>query len=193
MARTMGFYRAGDIADSHSHGKPLTHHSAALHELGTASDSYERAVGVLAWQYVGAAVVLGTALKQRCLRGGPPLGVDEVERLCGEPTLGELRAALRVPTLHEAPFSDETQREFHERERAQLQESMEMVFGNAAFLRDFEKETPEDVVAGFLLSEVSPANMDPLYEGTLELLFPYAEGLPFEISFYLKHAHRPVG
>lgn len=35
--------------------------------------------------------------------------------------------------------------------------------------------------------------MDSLYEGTLELLFPYAEGLPFGISFYLKHAHRPVG
>lgn len=47
-------------------------------------------------------------------------------------------------------------------------------------------------VAACRLSEVSPPDMDPLYEGVLEPLFPYAEQLPFEISWYLRQHRSPI-
>lgn len=188
--RTMGLHQTGDIAVHASRGQAFTHHAEVLHELSNASHVYERAVGLLAWQHAGALVVLGARLKQRCLERGPALGVDTVMRLCDEPMLGELRDALEVPTLPRAGNISPSVREVRELQRQEVRGHLESVFYNAARVKDRHTALPDGVVAAFRLSEVSPPDMDPLYEGSLGQLQSYAEGLPFEIASYLEGAAR---
>ncbi len=183
---TMGHYRAGHIAEGHAQGKAFTHHREVLHKLAAAADRYEREMGMLAWQHAGAAVRLGTRVLARLVQGQKPLSVDEVTELCDEPTLGELRATLALPVDALLTPRDSLTREHLDKERQQLLQAVDGILHDAARLDDRHEPLPDDVVADFRLTQVSPPHMDPLYEGTLERLFSYAEGLPFEIAFYLE-------
>lgn len=189
-ARTMGHYRLGDIAEDYARGRAFTHHREALHSLASAADNYEREVGMLAWRHAGAATVLGTTLLDRLVHGGPSLSLETVNRLCEEPTLGELREALSIPAADLLIARDEEFRDRQEEDRKLLLGRLEGIFRDAAHLGDSDGPLPDDVVAGWRLTEVSPVGMDPLYEGTLELLFSHAEGLPLDISNHLEHPVR---
>jgi hypothetical protein len=188
VAKVMGHYRMTDIADDYTRNHAFAHHSEVLSRLSRAAGEYERAVGLLAWRHASAATVLGTTVLDRLVNSRRPLTLDEVTRLCGEPTLGDLRAALSIPVTGLVVARGPATRERHEEERKRLLSRLDRIFYNAARLDDDKEETADEVVAGFRLTEVSPPEMDPLYEGTLEPLLPYAEELPFEIRHHLKQA-----
>ncbi|MFC7831018.1 hypothetical protein [Streptomyces sp. NPDC057375] len=185
--RSLTHYRLGDIAEDNARGKAFTHHHDVLRKMASAAERYEREVGMLAWQHASAAVQLGTRVLGRLVHGQAPLGVDEVAALCDEPTLGELRTTLSTPAEILALHRDPLTREHREQSRKQLLQAVEGVFSDAAQLDDRYEPLPDDVVAGFRLTQVSPPDMDPLYEGRLEKLLSYAEGLPREISVHLEH------
>ncbi|MFJ9675341.1 hypothetical protein ACIRP5_31685 [Streptomyces sp. NPDC101221] len=185
--RTLTHNRLGDIAEDNARGKAFTHHHDVLRQMASAADRYERDVGMLAWRHASAAVRLGTRVLERLVHGQAPLGVDEVAALCDEPTLGELRTTLSTPADTLVPHRDQLIKEHQEKSRRQLLQAVEGVFSDAAHLDDRHKPLPDDVVAGFRLTQVSPPDMDPLYEGRLEQLLIYAEGLPHEISVHLEH------
>lgn len=191
LAVTGRLYRAGDIAETYTGGQAFTHHPEALLKLGHLAGEYERGVGLLAWGYVSAATVLGTTLLDRLVRGHRPLTAADVTRLCEEPTLGQLRAALSIPLTDLFVAREPEARRRRDADRTQLLDRLGGVFYNAARLDD-DKEPDEVAVAACRLSEVSPPDMDPLYEGLLEPLFPYAEQFPFEISWYLRQHRSPI-
>ncbi|MFJ1751139.1 hypothetical protein ACIOJD_33665 [Streptomyces sp. NPDC088116] len=178
--------RTHEIAEVYTDGDLFTHHPEALLELSHLATDYEREVGMLAWRYAGAAIVLGVTVLDRLIQCRPPLAEDTVTRLCEEPTLGELRSALSIP--HTTLFLARGQkvRQDSEDRRQMAMKGMENIFSNAAAVSDRSAHDPEIETA--LLAEVSPPNRDPLYDGILEYLFALAEQLPYEISWYLKRS-----
>ncbi|MFC9431920.1 hypothetical protein [Streptomyces sp. NPDC056987] len=185
--------RTHEIAEIHTEGQPFTHHPEALLSLGHFAAAYEREVGMLAWRYVGAAIVLGVTVLDRLVRCRPPLTEAAVTRLCDEPTLGELRAALSI--RHTRLFLARPHKERQEAEdrRQMAMRSMEGIFFNVAAV--LERSENDSGIEAARLAEVNPPNMDPFYENILEYLFALAEQLPYEISWYLKQpgARTPAG
>lgn len=185
LALTERCYRLGENAEVYTHGRALSHHPEALHLLGGLADHFERGVGLLTWRYAAAAVVLGTGILERVVGGRPALTAEAVGVLCEEPTLGELRDALSIPSTtlliarRESVFVDR-----HEKERLGLLRALEGVIECAAEIDD---GLPADLWAGRLTAFDRPGR-DPLYEGVLDGLLSCADQLPHEIGRYVKQS-----
>jgi hypothetical protein len=86
-----------------------------------------------------------------------------VTRLCGEPTLGHLRAALSIPLTDLFVVREPEVCQRSDMGRIQLLDRLGIVFYNAAHLTGDTK--PYEVeVAACRLSEIQPAGQDPLFD-----------------------------
>lgn len=186
-ARTMGHYRLKDIAEDNGRGRAFTHHQRALHSLAGAAEDYERRVGMLAWRHAASEVVLGVTLLDRLVHGGRALSLKKINLLCEEPTLGKLRQALSIPAADLLIAGDKRMVDRAEKTRTLLLDRVEMIFQEVASLEDGREDPSDGAVSERRLTEASPADGDPLYKGALEMLMPYAEALPFDIRYHLRH------
>lgn len=189
LALTHRCYRLEENAAVYTHGKALSHHPDALHQLGLLSDRYERGVGLLIWRSASAATVLGTSILDRVVGGRPALTADAVTTLCKEPTLGQLRDALSIPCSDLLIARESEFRDRYEGDRRELLRALEGVIECATELGD---DVPSDAAALWAgrLTEFDRLGMDPLYEGVLARLVRYADQFPNEISWYLKQSRR---
>ncbi|MGW7825256.1 hypothetical protein ACWGLF_46530 [Streptomyces puniciscabiei] len=187
-ARTMGHYCLKDIAQDNARGRAFTHHQRALHSLAGAAEDYERRVGMLAWRHAAAEVVLGTTLLDRLVRGGEPLSLKKINLLCEEPTLGKLREALSIPAADLLIAGHKSMVDRAEKRRTLLLDRVKMIFQEVASLQECRDDPSDGAVSARRLTEASPAGGDPLYKGALEVLMPYAEALPFDIRYHLRHS-----
>ncbi|MEU1628258.1 hypothetical protein ABZ746_23595 [Streptomyces sp. NPDC020096] len=187
LALTHRCYRLEENAEVYTHGRVLTHHPDALHQLGRLADRYERGVGLLAWRYASAAAVLGTGILDRVVGGRPALTAAAVTALCEEPTLGQLREALSIPCSDLLVAREPAFRDRHEEDRHEMLGAVEGVIVCAAELGD---GVPQDASALWSgrLTDFDRLGTDPLYEGVLGQLLRYAEQFPNEISWYLKQS-----
>ncbi|MCQ8836462.1 hypothetical protein [Streptomyces malaysiensis] len=187
LAVTHRSYRLEENAEVYTQGGALAHHPDALHELSRLADHYERGVGLLTWRHASAAAVLGTSILDRVVSGRPTFTAAAVTALCEEPTLGQLRDALSIPCTDLLVAREPAFRDRHEEERHLLLRAVEGIIECAAELGE---GVPEDAAALWAgrLTEFDRLGTDPLYEGVLGRLLPFAEQLPYEISWYLKQA-----
>ncbi|MFE2182580.1 hypothetical protein [Streptomyces sp. NPDC059455] len=144
-------------------------------------------VGLLTWRYASAAAVLGTSVLDRVVGGRPALTAAVVTALCEEPTLGQLRDALSIPCTDLLIAREPAFRDRHDEERHELLRGVQGVTEFAAGLGDGVPEDAAGLWAG-RLTEFDRLGTDPLYEGVLGRLLPFAEQFPNEISWYLKQS-----
>ncbi|MGW5450197.1 hypothetical protein [Streptomyces asiaticus] len=187
LAVTHRSYRLEENAEVYTHGRALTHHPDALHELSRLADHYERGVGLLTWRHASAAAVLGTSILDRVTGGRPALTAAVVTALCEEPTLGQLRDALSIPCTDLLIAREPAFRDRHEEERQALLHAVEGIIECAAELGHGVPGTAAALWAG-RLTAFDRLGTDPLYEGVLGRLLPFAEQFPNEISWYLKQS-----
>lgn len=180
-------FRLEENARVYTQGRALTHHPDALHRLSLLASGYERGVGLLAWRYASAALVLGTSILDRVVNGRPALTAAAVTALCEEPSLGELRKALSIPCTGLLIAREPSIRDRHDMDRQVLLRSVEGVVENAGELGDGVPEDAASLWAG-RLTEFDRPDTDPLYEDGLEQLARFADQLPNEISWYLKQS-----
>lgn len=178
----------GDVADVHDVTTMFPFYGQAVQEIAHGAAAYERHVGLVAWRYTAAAVVLGVTVLQRVVEAKPPLTAATVEELCQEPTLSRLHAALSVPVADLLPkrehkFLDQRTRaaQLWTQVRDGVDDAIDLVLELAADVGAPHPRT-KDEAAGCLLTEHCPPYTDPVYEGVLEPLFGLAEEIPFDIS-----------
>lgn len=187
LALTHRSYRLEENAAVYTQGRALTHHPDALHRLGRLADRYERGVGLLSWRYASAAAVLGISILDRVVGGRPALTAAAVTELCEEPALGQLRDALSIPCSDLLIARESAFRDRHEEDRRELLRAVEGVIEYAAELGD---GVPTDAAALWAgrLTDFDRLGTDPLYEGVLGRLLPFADQFPNEISWYLRQS-----
>ncbi|OIK08233.1 hypothetical protein [Streptomyces monashensis] len=183
------FYRLEETAQVYTHGRALTHHPDALHRLGILSDRYERGVGMLAWRHASAATVLGISILDRLVGGRPAMTAAAITALCEEPTLGRLREALSIPCTDLLVAREPDFRDRYEDARRGLLRSVEGVVENAAQIGDGVPEDAAELWAG-RLSQFDRLDTDPLYDGILGPLLPFADHFPNEVDWYLRQSRK---
>ncbi|MFF0191086.1 hypothetical protein [Streptomyces sp. NPDC005244] len=159
-----------------------------LGQIASGATAYERHVGLIAWRYTAASVVLGVTVLQRVAEAKPPLTAATVRELCQEPTMGQLHQALSVPVADLLPKREHDRADERTRTAQQWAQLRDRVDTAIDILLEIAADEgtahprTKDEAAGCLLTEHCPPYTDPVYDGVLEPLFQLAEEVPFDIS-----------
>ncbi|MFF3733294.1 hypothetical protein ACFYXM_23990 [Streptomyces sp. NPDC002476] len=181
-----------ETAEEYDQGQSFQHHVEAINDAHSGAYRYERQLGLTAWRYASAHTVLGIMVLDRVVTGAPALSASRVDKLCEEPTLEELRRALSIPT--ELLLSARKHPSFWKRAAEERQELLTRLHYTHRDIRAADPARPmtEQEAWSCRLTDHSPPNMDPMYDGMLEPLIEICEQTPLEINWYLKNSEAGV-
>lgn len=161
------------------------HYLSVVRDLGRTAGAYERSVQGHLWRYTSALTMLTISVLERLVRGLGPLPQAAVRRLCAEPTLGDLHAALSISWLELLEDADDPER--REKERLALLRLVGRAYDDVLYdWADITRET----AGAYRLSDVGEPNGRPLYAELVGSMPAQAELLVSELHGLLTDGKR---
>jgi hypothetical protein len=160
--------------------------SNVLDALSDSTYQQARHAGELCYTHTAAYTVLGIAILDRLTSDRPPLTVEHLVELSGEPTLGQLRDALQIPVaqLLRWPANPVSVRDATEGRQDVLAE-LDSIERSLRDPMAMGPDVTEYWMAAAKVSTDSSPGVDPLWDRVTEMLERVADQTPYEIASYL--------